>query len=256
SLPKLKYIGILATGTNVVNLAAARERGIDVTNIPAYSAPSVSQTVFALLLSLANQVTVHDKAVHEGEWENCEDFCFTKAPLMELSGKTLGIVGYGMIGGMAAEIGRAFGMKVIATARTPKNIEGVEFVETDELFSRSDVISLHCPLTEQTKGIVNAGRIALMKKSAFIINTGRGGLVDEKTLADALNSGRIAGAGLDVLSTEPPAPDNPLLKAKNCVITPHIAWATRESRARLIATAAANLDAFAKGEPVNVVNRG
>lgn len=252
-LPHLKYIGILATGTNVVDLNVARKHGIVVTNVPAYSTPSVAQAAFALLLELTNHVALHDKAAHEGEWVNAMDFCFTKAPLTELSGKVLGIVGYGEIGQAVATIGRAFGMHILATARTPRECREVRFVEMDRIFSESDVISLHCPLTPETRELVSAERIARMKPSAILINTARGGLVDEWALADALNHGRIAGAGLDVLGTEPPSSDNPLLTAQHCLITPHIAWATLESRSRLIDTASRNFAGFLEGKPVNVV---
>ncbi len=258
-LPNLKYIGVTATGTNVVDLAAARERGIPVTNVPAYSTRSVAQMVFALLLEMTQQVGHHARLVREGRWSASPDFCFWERPLIELEGLTMGIVGAGDIGSTVAKLACAFGMKVLVTTRSPeKKREAlgaeVRFVDLDTLFRESDVISLHCPLTPETSGMVNAERIGCMKSSAFLINTGRGPLIDEKALAEALNAERIAGAGLDVLSTEPPPADNPLQMAKNCFITPHIAWATRAARKRLMATVAANVAAFVAGRQQNVVN--
>ncbi len=254
-LPKLRYIGVLATGYNVVDTAAAKERGIPVTNVPGYGTASVAQHVFALLLELTQRTGHHAQTVRDGRWSACPDFCYWDFPLLELAGRTLGIVGYGEIGRAVARIGLAFGMKIIASTRTPRAAtDGVEFVAVEELFRRSDVVTLHCPLTEQTRGLVNPARLSLMKPTAFLINTGRGPLVVEADLAAALNSGRIAGAGLDVLSTEPPPASNPLLTAKNCLITPHIAWATREARARLLGRAVGKLRAFLAGQPRNVVN--
>jgi glycerate dehydrogenase len=254
-LPALRYIGVLATGYNVVDIAAAKERGIPVTNIPGYGTASVAQHVFALLLELAQRTGHHTQTVRDGRWSACPDFCYWDFPLIELAGRTLGIVGYGEIGRAVARIGLAFGMQVIASTRTPRAAtEGVEFVVMDELFHRSDVVTLHCPLTEDTKGLINSARLEQMKPSAFLINTGRGPLVVEADLAAALNADRIAGAGLDVLSTEPPPAANPLITAKNCLITPHIAWATREARARLLELAVGNLRAFLSGQPRNVVN--
>lgn len=256
SLPKLSYIGVLATGYNVVDVQAARERGITVTNIPAYSTQSVAQMVFALLLQLCCHVKEHSDSVKSGAWSACEDFCYWNSPMIELAGKTLGIVGFGMIGQQTARVANALGMKVAAFGRQRKQVDGIDYQwidSLDELLVRSDVISLHCPLTEDTNGMINAERLRLMKPSAFLINTARGPLIEENALADALNSKRIAGAALDVLGAEPPAADNPLFRAKNCIITPHIAWATKEARTRLINTAGENLKAYLEGSPVNIV---
>lgn len=254
-LPQLKYIGVLATGTNVVDLAAARQRGIPVTNVPAYGTRAVAQATFALLLELTNRVGHHAQAVRAGQWTRNPDWCFWDAPLIELDGLTLGIVGMGRIGKAVAELGHAFGMNVIASSSSGRNmLPFVRLVGLDELFSLSDVVSLHCPLAPQTQQLVNAERLRLMKPSAFLLNTSRGPLVDEAALADALNSGRLAGAGLDVLSTEPPPASNPLLQAKNCFITPHNAWGTQAARARLLRIAVENMSAFLAGQPVNVVN--
>lgn len=250
-LPKLRYIGVLATGYNVVDVAAARARNIVVTNVPAYGTRSVAQHVFALILELAQNVGRHAQTVREGQWAKSADFCYWDRPLIELDGLTLGIVGYGHIGQAVAEIGRAFGMHIAVTSR--REVPGVTRLSIDELFSASDVLTLHCPLTPETAGLVNATRLARMKRSAFLINTGRGGLIVEQDLAAALASGQLAGAGLDVLSTEPPPADHPLLRAKNCLITPHIAWATRAARARLLGTVITNLTAFQAGRPQNVV---
>lgn len=254
ALPRLKYIGVLATGYNVVDLLAARERNLPVTNVPAYSTASVAQMVFALLLEMVQQVGHHSHRVHEGAWSRSPDFCFWDKPLVELDGLTLGILGYGSIGRRVARIAAAFGMKVLVHTRTPAAEPGVEYVDRDRLFEQSDVLSLHCPLTEQTAGVVNAERLAAMKPEAYLINTGRGPLVDERALAEALASGVIAGAALDVLSVEPAAADNPLLGAPHCIITPHIAWATRAARKRLMDTVVANVEAFISGTPRNVVN--
>ncbi|MAX26447.1 MAG: glycerate dehydrogenase [Phycisphaeraceae bacterium] len=258
-LPKLKYIGVLATGYNVVDIDNAKARGITVTNVPAYSTHSVAQLATGLMLELASRVGAHDRAVHDGQWVNCDDFCFTVAPLTELYGKTLGLIGFGQIGLAFARIGIAMGMNVIAynrsqlTAQRTDNLP-IKQVSLDEVFTQSDVLSLHCPLTDDTKHVVNADRLATMKSTAFVLNTGRGPLVDAQALADALANGVIAGAGLDVLDTEPPAADDPLLTAPNCVITPHIAWDTREARTRLIDTAYQNLKGYLDGKPQNVVN--
>lgn len=251
ALPALRYIGVLATGTNVVDLAAAKARGIVVTNVPAYGTRSVAQHVFALILELTNHVGRHGAAVRAGRWVQGPDWCFWDAPLVELEGLTLGVVGYGRIGRAVAEIGRAFGMRVIAHSRgdTP----GAGKVGLDELFQRSDVVSLHCALVPETQGLVNAARLALMKPTALLINTGRGPLVVESELAEALRAGRIAGAAADVLAVEPPGADNPLLDAPNCLLTPHIAWATRAARARLLATVVENIRAFVAGRPLNRV---
>jgi len=252
-LPRLRYIGVLATGTNVVDAASAAERGVTVTNVPAYSTRSVAQLVFALVLELAQHVGAHSAAARAGRWTTSPDFCFWDQSLVELDGLTLGLVGFGHIGQTVAGLGRAFGMHVIVHSRTRRPEAGVEFVDLETLFRQSDVLSLHCPLTPETKGLVNAGRLALMKPTAFLINTGRGPLVDEAALAEALNAGVLTGAGVDVLSTEPPRPDNPLLMAKNCLVTPHIGWATQAARERLLKTVVSNLQAFLSGKPQNVV---
>jgi glycerate dehydrogenase len=254
-LPRLRYIGVLATGTNIVDLAAARERGIPVTNVPAYGTRSVAQATFALLLELTNRVGHHSQAVHAGRWANNPEWCFWDGQLVELSGLTIGIVGLGRIGRAVAELAAAFGMIVIAHSPSAQSVPpGVTLVDLDQLFCESDVISLHCPLTPQTRQLVNPARLQLMRPTAFLLNTSRGGLVDEAALADALNSGRIAGAAVDVLSIEPPSSANPLLTARNCIITPHNAWATRAARSRLLQIAAANVRAFLTGRPENVVN--
>lgn len=256
ALPKLRYIGVIATGYNVVDVEAAAEQGIAVTNVPGYSTPSVAQAVFAMLLELTNHAAYHAQTVRDGRWARCPDFCYWDHPIIELRGRTLGLIGFGDIGSAVARIGCAFGMKVIAARRswTEPPPVGVSAASADVVFRESNAISLHCPLTDETKHIVNAGSLAAMKPTAFLINTSRGPLVDEAALADALNAGRIAGAALDVLSVEPPKPDNPLLTARNCLITPHIAWASRESRARLIDAASENLRRFIAGSPVNVVS--
>lgn len=254
-LPKLKYIGVLASGTNVVDLAAARAREIPVTNVPAYGTRSVAQATFALLLELTNCVGHHAQTVRDGQWVKSPDWCYWNTPLRELTGLTFGVVGFGRIGFAVAEIAHAFGMKVIAFTPTPKIAPSfVRFVELEEIFRSSDVLSLHCPLSPQTEQLVNAKRLRLMKPSAFLLNTSRGLLVDEVALAEALNTARLAGAGLDVVSTEPPAESNPLLRAQNCIITPHNAWATQAARARLLHIAVENVRAFLAGKPVNVVN--
>lgn len=256
ALPRLRYIGVLATGYNVVDIEAARERGIPVCNVPEYGTVNVAQAVFALLLELANRTGHHAHTVREGRWTASADFCYWDFPLVELHGLTLGIVGYGRIGRAVGRIGRAFGMKVLALDRRAGRTDGddARFVDLDTLFRESDVVSLHSPLTPETKEIINAARLALMKRTAFLINTARGGLVNEADLADALNHDRLAGAGLDVLSAEPPPAGNPLLQAKNCIITPHIAWATRNARLRLMNVAADNIRAWLRGQPQNVVN--
>ena len=255
TLPALRYIGVLATGYNVVDTAAARERGIVVTNIPAYSTPSVAQLVFALLLELTRGAGRHAALVRAGRWSAAPDFTFWEGSQVELAGLGFGIVGFGAIGRAVARIALAFDMQVLVATRTPDPAAGpeVSFVGLDELFARADVVSLHCPLTEETKGLVNAARLARMKPSAYLLNTGRGPLVDEAALAGALHAGQIAGAGLDVLSQEPPPADNPLLTAPNCVITPHLAWATAAARQRLMTTAVANLRAFQDSTPQNRV---
>ena len=253
-LPQLRYIGVLATGTNIVDLAAARVRVIPVTNVPTYGTKSVAQFTFALLLELAHHVGHHAGTVREGRWTRSTDWCYWDFPLIELDGLTLGIVGLGRIGRAVSALGAAFGMKVIAcdpTAGTPPPL--VRLVELDPLLPESDVVSLHCPLTPQTAHLVNARRLALMKPTAFLVNTSRGPLVDESALAEALNAGRIAGAAVDVLSAEPPLADNPLLAARNCLITPHMAWGTRAARSRLMQIAVENVRAFLAGKPQNVV---
>ena len=255
NLPTLKYIGVLATGTNVVDLAAARARGIPVTNVPAYGTKSVAQLTFALLLELAQHVGHHAQTVREGRWTRSVEWCYWNFPLIELDGLALGIVGLGRIGRAVVELGAAFGMRVLASSPSASPAPPfVRLVELDALFRESDVVSLHCPLTPQTANLVNAHRLSLMKPTAFLLNTSRGPLVDQAALADALNSGRIAGAALDVLSTEPPPADNPMLTAKNCIITPHMAWGTRAARSRLMNIAIENVRAFLQGKPRNLVN--
>jgi glycerate dehydrogenase len=257
-LSRLRYVGVLATGYNVVDVAAARERGITVTNVPAYSTPSVVQLTFALLLELTHHVGRHAAGVQAGRWTRSRDFCYWETPLIELAGLTLGIVGFGRIGRAVAEVGRAFGLQVLVHTRTvpPEAPAGVEFVPLETLFRQSDVVSLHCPLTPETEHLVNAGRLGWMKPTAFLLNTSRGALVDEAALAAALREGRLAGAGLDVLSGEPPRADHPLLGAPNVVITPHLGWATRSARERLLRIAVANVQAFLRGQPQNEVGRG
>lgn len=255
-LPQLKYIGVLATGTNVVDLTAARERGIPVTNVPAYATASVAQLTFALLLELTLHAGRHSESVHRGGWTRSKDFCYWEGSLVEIAGLTLGLVGFGNIAQAVARIALACQMNVLVRARRPRPdpSQGLRFADLETVFRQSDVISLHCPLTPDTKHLINAERLAWMKPGALLINTGRGPLIDEPALADALNSGRLAGAGLDVLSLEPPPADNPLLAAKNCIITPHIGWATRAARLRLMKVAVDNVRAFLEGEPQNVVN--
>ena len=255
-LAKLQYIGVLATGYNIVDAEAARKRGIPVTNVPTYGTDSVAQMVFAHLLNLTQNVAGHAKTVSNGRWCSTPDFCYWDTPLVELRGLTMGIIGFGRIGQATARLASAFGMKVIAYDITApaQMAEMCEMVKLEDVFRLADVISLHCPLTPQTEKLVNEQRLAFMKKTAFLINTSRGPLIDEPALADALNNGRIAGAGLDVLTIEPPDEQNPLLKAKNCYITPHIAWATRAARERLLHIAVNNVAAFLAGRPKNVVN--
>lgn len=254
-LPELKYIGVLATGYNVVDIDEAKARGIVVTNIPAYSTASVAQMVFAHVLNITQRVGYYANENTHGRWTNNPDFCYWDTNLVELDGKKMGIVGYGNIGKATARIALAFGMEVLAyTSKDQKDLpQGVKKATLDELFAESDVISLHCPLTPDTKELVNANRLKTMKPSAILINTGRGPLVNEQDLADALNEGRIAGAGLDVLSVEPSVAGNPLLSAKNCFITPHIAWATKEARTRLMDIAINNLRSYQEGNIINNV---
>ena len=256
ALPDLRYIGVAATGYNIVDIEAARERGIVVCNVPEYSTQEVAQAVFALLLELTNHTGHHAATVRAGKWSKSLDFCYWDYPLVGLAGLTLGIVGYGRIGQAVGRIGQAFGMRILATRRNPpaNSGDGVQYVSLDTLLRESDAITLHCPLTPESKGMVNSEFLAKMKSSAFLINTSRGGLVTESALADALNQDRIAGAGLDVLSVEPPPFDNPLISAKNCIVTPHFAWAAKTARIRLLKIVAENIRAWSKGAPQNVVN--
>ena len=253
--PNVKFVGVLATGYNVVDVVAAKEKGIVVTNIPTYGTDAVGQ--FGLLLEICHHIDHHSKAVHEGRWENNDDWCFWDYPLIELAGKTMGIIGFGRIGQATGRIAKALGMKVIAFDEYPNDFgkELAEYVSLDTLFAQSDVIALHCPLFPSTEGIINRNNIAKMKDGVIILNNSRGPLIVEQDLADALNSGKVYAAGLDVVSTEPIKGDNPLLAAKNCIITPHISWAPKESRQRLMNIAVDNLDAFIKGAPKNVVNK-
>ena len=256
-LPTIKYIGVLATGYNVVNTDAAKSRGIIVSNVPGYGTPSVVQLTFALLLELCHHVQRHSDAVIEGKWTNSADFCFWDFPLIELAGKTMGIIGFGNIGEKVGDIATAFGMNIIGTSRRQtdqSHRQNFKWADIDSLLEQSDVVSIHCPLLPETEGLINMERLKKMKRSAFLLNTSRGPIVVEKDLADALNNGLIAGAAIDVLSVEPPSAGNPLLHAKNCIITPHIAWATKEARERLMAIAVNNLSAFIAGRPINVVN--
>ena len=251
ALPRLRYIGVLATGYNTVDVQAAQQRGILVCNVPEYSTPNVTQAVFALLLELTNRTGHHSQTVHEGRWSASPDFCYWDGELVELAGRTLGIVGYGRIGKAVAAVGRAFGMQILAHRRTAS--EDPQFVSLDRLLCESDVVSLHCPLVPDTKELINAATLAQMKPSAFLINTARGALIHEPDLAAALNTERIAGAGLDVLSVEPPLASNPLLSARNCVLTPHVAWATRNARLRLLEVTAANIRSYLLNRPQNVI---
>lgn len=255
--PGIRYIGALSTGYNVIDIQAAKERGIPVCNIPSYGTDAVAQFTFALLLEICHHAAHHSHAVHEGRWSSCEDFCFWDFPLIELAGKTMGIIGFGRIGQAVGRLALAFGMNVLAYGprRRPElEAENCRYAELEELLGQADVISLHCPLFPETEGMICKETIAKMKDGVILLNTGRGQLIAEQDLADALNSGKVSAAGLDVVSIEPIRPENPLLKAENCLITPHIAWASRESRQRLMDTAAANLEAFLKGKPVHVVN--
>lgn len=257
SLTKLRYISTLATGYNVIDVSAAKKLGIAVSNIPAYSTDGVAQLVFALLLEMTNSVAIHNKSVKDGEWASCEHFCYWKTPLTELSGKTFGIIGFGKIGSAVAAIANAFKMKVIAYSPNTKTYSGfgtVDFLSLDEVIASSDVISLHCPLTESTTGLVNMDFIKKMKKGAYIINTSRGPVLNESDVRKALDMGLLGGAGADVLSTEPPMADNPLATSDKTVITPHIAWASLEARTRLMNIFKSNVEGFIKGSPVNKVN--
>lgn len=256
-LPDLKYIGVLATGYNIIDIAYAKQRGIVVTNVPGYSTQSVAQLTFALLLELCHHVQRHSDRVKEGKWSQSPDFSFWDYPLIELAGKTMGIIGFGDIGRQVADIATAFGMHVVAQSRTEtdqSHRRNFRWVKLDELLELSDVVSLHCPLTPQTQGLINTNTLAKMKTSAFLLNTSRGPLVEEESLAAALDAGELAGAGVDVLAVEPPHAGNPLFTAKNCLVTPHIAWATKEARTRLMGTVEENLEAYMAGQPINVVN--
>ncbi len=252
----IKFIAVLATGYNIVDIACADEKGIPVSNIPGYGTAAVAQFVFALLLEICHHAAHHSEAVHGGRWESDPDWCFWDYPLIELDGKTMGVLGYGRIGRQTARIAKAMGMNVLANSRSKQSggDELAKFVTTDELLESSDVIALHCPLLPETEGMINKDSIAKMKQGVIIINNSRGQLINEQDLADALNSGRVYAAGLDVVSCEPIRPDNPLLAAKNCFITPHISWAPKEARERIIKATEENVDAFLSGAPVNVVN--
>ncbi|WP_459202494.1 D-2-hydroxyacid dehydrogenase [Methanococcus sp. CF] len=252
----IKYVGVTATGYNVVDTNLAQELGVIVTNVPAYSTDSVAQLVFSFILEHCQNVSKYSDSVKSGTWVNSKDFSYRKFPLIELADKTLGIIGFGAIGKKVAEIGNAFGMNVLVNTRTVSNTPlNVKFVSKEEIFKNSDFLTLHCPLNEETTEIINEKTLNLMKKSVFLINTGRGGLVNEKALSNALNVGKIAGAGLDVLSTEPPKEDNPLINAKNTIITPHVAWASIGARERLMNVTVNNVKSFIEGNPINVVNK-
>lgn len=247
---KLKLITILATGYNVVDIDAAREVGITVCNVPYYSTNSVAQLTFAFILEFANKLSLHTQSVARGDWQNCADFAYTLDTLHELNGKTLGIIGYGSIGRKVSQIGKAFGMNILVSTRTP--VDGC--VSKEEVFENADFITLHCPLNEGSKLMINEKSLSMFKPTAYLINTARGGLIDEEALANALNQGKIAGAGLDVLTCEPPKADNPLIHAKNCIITPHMAWASVEARVRLLHATEDNVRAFLQNSPINKVN--
>ncbi|MCW3078656.1 D-2-hydroxyacid dehydrogenase [Segetibacter sp.] len=257
SLPALKFIGVLATGYNIVNTEAAKAKGIVVANVPGYGTTSVVQMTFALLLELCLHVQKHSDLVMEGKWAKSADWCFWDYPLVELAGKTIGIIGYGSIGQKVGDVATAFGMNIIANSRhwtDQSHQPNFRWAEVPELLAQSDVVTIHCPLFPETKGLINKERLKTMKPSAFLLNTSRGPIIIDEDLADALNNNVIAGAGIDVLSVEPPSKGNPLFSAKNCIITPHISWATKEARERLMAVTANNLAAFINGNPVNVVN--
>ncbi len=257
ALPNLKYIGLMSTGTNAADLEAAKKRGIIVSNIPAYSTDSVAQLIFTFILNMSFLVREHDSRVHSGEWVNSADFCFYDKNVNEIKGKTLGLIGFGSIGSRVAEIASVFGMNIVVYSRTKKDTsanKNIAWVSKDEVFKQSDYLALACPLTDETADIINKDTLSLMKKTSCVINTSRGGCVAEADLASALNCGDIAYAAVDVLSTEPPKADNPLLTAKNCIITPHIAWTTREARERLAVILYDNLKCFMEGNPQNVVN--
>jgi len=255
-LPKLKYIGLSSTGYNVVDIEAAAKRSIPVTNVPAYSTLSVAQLTFAHILNLCHHVTEHSISVRDGEWTSSEDFCYWNFPLIELQGLTIGIIGFGRIGQAVAGIAEKFGMRIMYYDISDGSTTSNNFLKTglDFIFQKSDIITLHCPLTPKTEQLINKNHLNIMKPTAFLINTSRGQMINEQDLADALKSGTIAGAGLDVLSCEPPKADNPLLSAKNCYITPHIAWATESARQRLLNVVVENVRAFLDNKPINIVN--
>ena len=255
-LPDLRFIGVLATGYNIIDVEAATRRGIVVSNIPDYGSYSVAQLTIALLLELCHHVQRHSDTVHEGKWAESKDWCYWNYPLIELAGKTIGIIGFGSIGKKVGDMATAFGMNVLATARTKSDQshrKNFRWTEVPDLLQQSDVVTIHCPLTPETKGLINSKSLRTMKQTAFLLNTSRGPIIVDEDLAEALNKEWIAGAGIDVLSVEPPPKDNPLFSARNCIITPHIAWATQEARRRLMEMAVANLAAFVDGKPVNVV---
>lgn len=256
-VPNLKYIGVLATGYNIIDIETANKLNIVVTNVPDYGTTSVAQFTMSLLLEMCHHIGDHNRAVQEGKWTKSLDFCFWNTPLIELTGKTMGIIGFGRIGQATAKVAQAFGLEILAYNRSKDyslESDTCKYVELDELFATSDIISLHCPLTESTEGIINQENISKMKPGVMLINTSRGGLVVEEDLKNALNSGKVAMAAVDVVSTEPMKEDNPLLKAKNCIITPHIAWATKESRARMMEIVCDNLKAYISGKPINVIS--
>ena len=258
SLPSLKFIGVLATGYNIVNTDAAKAKGIVVANVPGYGTASVAQLTIALLLELCVHVQAHSDTVRAGKWAKSADWSYWDYPLVELSGKTIGIIGFGRIGQQVGDVATAFGMNIIGNSRTRSDQShraNFRWAEIPDLLEQSDVVSIHCPLFPETKGLINKDSLQTMKKSAFLLNTSRGPIIVDEDLAEALNNDVIAGAGIDVLSVEPPSADNPLFAAKNCIITPHIAWATKEARARLMDTTISNLTAFLNGNPVNVVNK-
>ena len=257
-LSSLKYIGVLATGYNIVNTEVAKAKGIIVANVPGYGTTSVVQLTFALLLELCLHVQRHSDSVMEGKWAKSADWCYWDYPLVELSGKTIGIIGFGRIGQQVGDVATAFGMNIIGNSRhwtDQSKRPNFKWAEIPELLAKSDVVSIHCPLFPETQGLINKESLKSMKNSAFLLNTSRGPIIVDEDLADALNNDVIAGAGIDVLSAEPPSKENPLFTAKNCIITPHIAWATKEARARLMQTTLSNLSAFLNGNPVNVVNK-
>lgn len=257
-LTSLKFIGVLATGYNIVDTETAKSKGVIVSNVPGYGSSSVAQLTIALLLELCHHVQRHSDTVMDGKWASSPDWCYWNYPLVELSGKTMGIIGFGRIGQQVGDIATALGMNIIANSRSQtdqSHRENFSWVTIPELLAASDVVSIHCPLFPETKGLINKANLQLMKRTSFLLNTSRGPIIVDKDLADALNNDVIAGAGIDVLSSEPPPKDNPLFKTKNCIITPHIAWATKEARARLMQITIDNLAAYSKGAPINVVNK-